>query len=1855
MEEPRSSEGVGDSQRKKQPSEPVQHSLDNKVDGEMSTQSRASRPPRTADLLTDLEKEHFTNVAKHMTQALLAETNYTQVKSWKLIHDKQVQIYCTEASSLGPCKVHAVTEVDADINDIADALITTTTDAYKTMMTMLSSDFIDGTVLSNIMTPTAENPHRYVGLKWAAFKNLIPSKDKDFIILEYIDLIENTHGQKTLLRIMQSVDVPASLKTAATQERHWREHVPLEGFIFCTTPTRGKLLVTYSCNFDTKGDLPAWAANSRIQSHVEKCFTNILQYIQCQTTFELSQIEKQVPVLQTDTCLVCEKKFSFHRHSYNCLECAKSVCSNCSSFRTTTVPELSERKLRVCTFCVLQVRQGRRGSPKIDTRPHQLQLDNVLQSVRLHIETDFKLFSSQNPSVGRTVDPPNPNHDKKRSKMDATDLQSSLAQFNQAKNNEKPLQGSPMGSLSQAPRLGFDEFLKQIRSAVPASMWTLWGDYSMLSNEIGTNSCIFEALDSRQMSKPLIAYLLKREPPNLDALKVMQRISNVTNHFVEIIGWGCINHGFFAIIVECGDANCKQLLPKLQSHATTRARCLNDVAKSIEILHSNFCVHGNIQLQNVVLSVKGVFKLSGVFESIKQGNIMTQRYLDGPEYCPPEMARWLRGGPVVVASPSIDIWCLGVVALKLFLPNGKLLELKELNSYDGVLDKLTEEQFSFETSVRSTGLDSVQQQLLLECLEPNLEKRAVSTSPILELLQIERNISPFSKLPFFWTLSIQHENNITPRGQRLKSLSCILGVVPIFPLSFETEDVVSLQADSAVVGYILPFLKCLKLFAEAFGLLEQLYGLKEISSFENVDLDALNHTITSLVTIHDSNKFSVEKQLSPLVEEIKCSRFEKSEAIKIQGKIIELLEACMSEPTVVEKSVWILENIHHQLGAPFDLWGLRVTTFDAKAGSGASHLPIVKFTPDSDRQVYVRRMEDQPVSYDLEGYPGATTPTHFWNWAHTLIGNTQSDPCPSQLEKWEFNLTLALCELSTNTIKKGETYGEFKLRLVKEYLAALKGIGINTQKFGHVPFVAHVDKRIRVILASVGSVVFVCSTGMNSLEAKDAFQAKYFVANSAQAPAVFVDDVHDLGLVPLVRTLGQIPDVTKVILCGHGRGGGVSHVAHYNLAEKVPEDKTIVSVAFGSPPVLKNAQINEKQGLFATFVLNDDVVPWIFKAKQLDLIRHGLDQTAVSTSDNSCDFDQFGEYEYVGVWGLLESKARLKDPTSHFKERTKTMSLIEVKTAVEDHHTIANAYTRHKYSHVDSPTLTTKVSFRVNEIVNLAGATCLVAEELPKAILPMVINKAIAATVVTRSSGDDTIFHALVQFIAALRTYRTCVHEVAESKRTSKITMPVDRRHKNNQKTVDELVAEDMEGWDAMKKRLVESQAKNEFNDSNISTTMNALAISTAAMMSENHLPMVKNNPGMAYADIIALGISMVVLGDGAGAAIGPLVAPEMSAVLAASIGGGVGLGVDSAFTVFTKMLEHGSRSSEATGQRARSEMYQVNESSYKSQLETLAKTMNCTFDAATTDVLALERMLIEAKIPEATESDSSNIAPYSFATTLPSGTTIVQSMNRDTHRIIQAYVATLRQIVELRKLCDKIVFIVISGRRGVGKSWFIQSINGQRLCAHIRTDYPQFFKYTPKGIDSPDNGVYLVDLPGYDSNNDTLRAYVQELNGLGSICINLLRFDVRPRNLTEDMQAMRLMFNGCDQVLVCLNKVMFSGLCLRVSKDPAKQVKALVPFLDSWRAYFEERGIKAPKYSIAATDITGTMDIRPEDVVDGDGGGYDRDDAAEYDSDDAAQYDFNVKRNLRTLIANGGASKNEVIDWINSSLKKLC
>lgn len=313
------------------------------------------------------ERERLTTVAKRMTESLLEATDLLGGIPWTLVHEKHgISLFRADTTDAGnvPCNVHAVCKFACDIEDVAASLITPTSASYKRMMNMLSSDFLDAAVVQNIVEPTESNPYRHVALKWVAFKSSGPfAKDRDMLMLEYVDMIEDAQGQMIAFRIMESVDTPAEFPQYAESPKYIRDLVPLMGFMYHSTKRAGELRMTYTCNFDKNGDLPAWAANSAIQSHVEKCINGILKYTE---NFRVGREEivlpqLVVPMSEQDHCRICSKKFCVRRRRYNCLKCGEVCCSSCSSVRGAHVPGIGERQIRVCTACVIEARRSSRN------------------------------------------------------------------------------------------------------------------------------------------------------------------------------------------------------------------------------------------------------------------------------------------------------------------------------------------------------------------------------------------------------------------------------------------------------------------------------------------------------------------------------------------------------------------------------------------------------------------------------------------------------------------------------------------------------------------------------------------------------------------------------------------------------------------------------------------------------------------------------------------------------------------------------------------------------------------------------------------------------------------------------------------------------------------------------------------------------------------------------------------------------------------------------------------------------------------------------------------------------------------------------------------------------------------------------------------------------------------------------------------------------------------------------------------------------------------------------------------------------------------------------------------------------
>ncbi|KAG9415030.1 hypothetical protein AC1031_008455 [Aphanomyces cochlioides] len=309
------------------------------------------------------------------------------------------------------------------------------------------------------------------------------------------------------------------------------------------------------------------------------------------------------------------------------------------------------------------------------------------------------------------------------------------------------------------------------------------------------------------------------------------------------------------------------------------------------------------------------------------------------------------------------------------------------------------------------------------------------------------------------------------------------------------------------------------------------------------------------------------------------------------------------------------------------------------------------------------------------------------------------------------------------------------------------------------------------------------------------------------------------------------------------------------------------------------------------------------------------------------------------------------------------------------------------------------------------------------------------------------------------------------------------------------------------------------------------------------------------------------------------------------------------AYAAFANMFSIASGPDSATANRLRSELYQESASSYQRQLDVVAEAA-CPSYKKEMDTLALEQLL-------ETEATTDKVSP-------------------NNKLVIAKYIDVIKKIVELRRVCDKLVFIVINSKQGVSKSGFIKAINGQHGGPRSSTRLPEFCPYTPKGEVHATRRVYLVDLLGGDSYNDKLRLYLRELYGIGTIGINLFEFDIEPQIVTDEMFAMRQMYNGCDHVLVCLNKVMSKGLDLKKNSQASK--KEIAAYLDTWRAYFRENNIMAPK------DLERSQTA--EEDLDSD--------------DDCEKFDRRAKRNIEKLVDNGGASRDQVIKWIDGKIDEI-
>ncbi|KDO23765.1 hypothetical protein SPRG_10542 [Saprolegnia parasitica CBS 223.65] len=136
----------------------------------------------------------------------------------------------------------------------------------------------------------------------------------------------------------------------------------------------------------------------------------------------------------------------------------------------------------------------------------------------------------------------------------------------------------------------------------------------------------------------------------------------------------------------------------------------------------------------------------------------------------------------------------------------------------------------------------------------------------------------------------------------------------------------------------------------------------------------------------------------------------------------------------------------------------------------------------------------------------------------------------------EFDNTVRLVAVANTTATNDKTYNECKAAVTTAFKKLVKDC--------RLPFIEYGDNKVRVLVASIGSVV-------------------YIVIPSHATAMEYEAQASSLGIVGLATAMLGVPEMDKVILCGHGHGGGVAHVAHKQLESSNGAFK-VASVALGA-------------------------------------------------------------------------------------------------------------------------------------------------------------------------------------------------------------------------------------------------------------------------------------------------------------------------------------------------------------------------------------------------------------------------------------------------------------------------------------------------------------------------------------------------------------------------------------------------------------------------------------------------------------------------------------------------------------------
>ncbi|KAG1703453.1 hypothetical protein DVH05_007401 [Phytophthora capsici] len=341
----------------------------------------------------DLEprmKKHLVRVANETSNALIKDT---------LMQDEPGSVLWRPAQRPrgAPGNIHVLRGTARDVSDAKDATCVraVSDDVHASIeefallfkldssreaadhLLLFNADLVQHATLYTLVSPSGQQPRRYVGVKWALVAS--PSRffrNRDFCYLECQKEFTDARGRRGWVRSLHSLKLPCC---PSLEEEHGivRASIYRSGLTAVETDEPGVLSVTYTVELDLKGKMalellqPGFLAQRvAALATVDK----LLQQQRLSSSPLLGDLDIPSRKRTRGSCNLCFREFvtagglrdtlasitnmSTKSKRFVCRKCGEGVCRRCSDDWWLDVPVVGRTKVRICTVCSAEAKQS---------------------------------------------------------------------------------------------------------------------------------------------------------------------------------------------------------------------------------------------------------------------------------------------------------------------------------------------------------------------------------------------------------------------------------------------------------------------------------------------------------------------------------------------------------------------------------------------------------------------------------------------------------------------------------------------------------------------------------------------------------------------------------------------------------------------------------------------------------------------------------------------------------------------------------------------------------------------------------------------------------------------------------------------------------------------------------------------------------------------------------------------------------------------------------------------------------------------------------------------------------------------------------------------------------------------------------------------------------------------------------------------------------------------------------------------------------------------------------------------------------------------------------------------------------